>query len=340
MTIQRGTEDRAIDLMYLGRIRFSSSVSALSDSDFSRHVVRSAGHLGKPAQTSAAKGAEGRAQFVFDALFGEPSLPLETYRAALSALGAGLGYVRLDDFAALFAAIFPEPDALLAHREGICRAIAENGALGLGADVDTDLLRLKRAAFPWIFAGPTRSRVEALFNILLRRPPQADELDRLEDAVRAGDLDAAGVVHLLVTSDEFGPQAIAGAAVARHVAGTVLETLMKRDVGEVAVSAYSQSIQNGYPLSGFLEELINSPEFRGRIGALGSAAPAVQQDNLAPLTRLAEGLLVEHLAERGCAFPAAPPLGVESSSPEQLRSLLFTLAMLAKSQASGEKSVH
>jgi hypothetical protein len=167
------------------------------------------------------------------------------------------------------------------------------------------------------------------FRRVLKREPEESALDAFSGALLSEALTPHELVLNLIESEEFGTRAQYHPTVAHHLARTVITTLMARDPGPEAISAYANSIANGYTLESFLNEMIGSGEFLGRIGAVQTvtSSPVISYE----LGQLIEQLIVSHLVNEDLHI-ATPPRELKRRPPVsegRMRTMIHTLAMLA-----------
>lgn len=192
-----------------------------------------------------------------------------------------------------------------------------------------------------------RSIATELHRVVLLRDPQIEERDRYAGLLASGELSVSGMVKALLESGEFGTVFSRQPSVASVLSMTVLGTLA-RVTDDAAVRAYASGLMGSLPVSDFLREICESPEFRSTwgIGGAGPGAfaghaghasagshassriPAVLPGDLAAMI---EEMIAARLIADG-AIIGLPPIPAHDRPPvpaAKIVSLIRTLDMLA-----------
>lgn len=337
-------EPQRVEIFRGSRIRFLPGAVPADDFDFVVGIYKcflnrrpEFSTFDDPLDTLALK-----AHFVFQVM-GSTEAQIahgHDYRLLLESLAQILGYTNnARDVAQIIHNAYNSLDLLIADGLAIAEIIQRNsnGAshekasdvgrnINLQADTTSDTSNTN--AITTIKAEPLSNLVSEIFESVIRRAPSENETAYYARHVTDGAIDVKGLISEIMDSSEFGSRALMHTTVARHVAATVITTMMERDPGEEAINIYAGAIQNGYALDKFLKELLGSPEFMSRMGANRPVATAASGDSEGQLGQLAEGLIVAQLAKRGCAFPLPPrDAGAPRITPERVRSMLHTLAL-------------
>lgn len=336
------TEPSRVEIFRTSRIHFFPDAVPAADFDFVRRLYRI--FLNRdPEFTSFVDPLNSvalRVKYLFRLMGSAEAQHIHpSYRNALECFARALGYTAaIKDVTAAIFRSYPSMELLLKDMDDISEIIEENSknTLGGGASLMTSPSSKEDAANA---AGALQSTsaeaasapmtslmtpdlVSDAFIILLKRPPTETELGHYAALYRAGRLDLQKLLSMITESEEFGIKALTLDQPSRHVAGTVISTLMQRDPGEGAVGAYSGALQDGYALKSFLNELLDSAEFRAR---LNLAPVTTSGHNLKDFGRMLDGMLVAKLALSGCAIP--PAGGSETAiTGERIRSMILTLS--------------
>jgi hypothetical protein len=207
---------------------------------------------------------------------------------------------------------------------------------------------------PTAVSGPSlptlsqaRVTVNGLYQVILRRDPDVVECEKYAASLASGTTSVSAVVEALLGSVEFGTVFSRQAGVAQALATAVLVTLV-RVTDEASIMAYTQGLIGELPVSEFLREICESPDFRQVWGTGGashgmSSGSAIEAAGLetrlsgtayavpGDIGQMVEGLIAARMIAEGAVL-GLPPIHAFDQTPisnSQMISLIRTLDMLA-----------
>ncbi|WP_269515453.1 DUF4214 domain-containing protein [Brevundimonas subvibrioides] len=212
------------------------------------------------------------------------------------------------------------------------------------------LLKPHQGATPGKRGRPNQMQAQSivgqLYQVVLKRDPGTAERDGYARALASGELSVPQVVEALIGSGEFGSAFTRHANVAEALAAAVLGTLA-RVTDDAAILTYSSGLMGSMPLTDFLREICESPDFRSTWGVGGAAsggARAVTSKGLASsatvtvpggLGEMVEGLIAARMIGQGTVL-GLPPIRDFDRPPiplGHLVALIRTLDMLGDGEA-------